>query len=162
MATTYAEKLLDPRWQRKRLEVLERDNWMCQYCFNSENTLHVHHLRYEDYYKNPWDYPMEYLITACEKCHKEEPIGLKVIEKNIVRQINLKMRFQCEYTNIADTFSKYSNDLLYKLFCVLADEDLSEEDVMERVLQLNNLSFENRIKRLTQINELETENIHGE
>jgi len=27
---TYKEKLLDPRWQKKRLEVLERDGWACR------------------------------------------------------------------------------------------------------------------------------------
>lgn len=162
MAKTYAEKLLDPRWQKKRLEVLERDSWMCQYCYDSENTLHVHHLRYEDYYKNPWDYPLVYLITACEKCHKEEPIAIKPIEKNIIRQINLKFKFQCEYSNIADTFSKYSNDLLFKLFCVLSDEDLTEDDVMEHVLQLNEFGFQKRIERLTKVNELENTIINGE
>ena len=28
----YSEKLKDPRWQKKRLEILERDNFRCQYC----------------------------------------------------------------------------------------------------------------------------------
>lgn len=162
MATkTYAEKLLDPKWQRKRLEVLNRDSWMCQYCFDSTNTLHVHHLRYESYYENPWDYPLEYLVTACNKCHKEEPPAIKEIEKDVVRQMNLKVRYQCEYKSIADTFSKYSNDLLFKLFCVLSDEDLSEIDVMEHVLQLNELSFQKRIERLSNVTESENTITHG-
>lgn len=28
----YSQKLLDPRWQRKRLEILQRDDFTCQVC----------------------------------------------------------------------------------------------------------------------------------
>lgn len=28
---TYAEKLKDPRWQKRRLEIFERDDWTCQF-----------------------------------------------------------------------------------------------------------------------------------
>jgi hypothetical protein len=67
----YSEKLKDPRWQKKRLEILERDKWSCQICYDDTATLHVHH-RY--YLKNtePWDYPSESLITLCESCHEIE------------------------------------------------------------------------------------------
>jgi len=27
---TYSEKLKDPRWQKKRLEILSRDNFTCE------------------------------------------------------------------------------------------------------------------------------------
>lgn len=64
----YVEKLKDPRWQKKRLEIFKRDNWRCCLCGDTENTLHVHHLRYK---KNadPWDYDNDDLITLCESCH---------------------------------------------------------------------------------------------
>ncbi len=26
---TYAEQLKDPRWQKRRLEILQRDEWRC-------------------------------------------------------------------------------------------------------------------------------------
>lgn len=63
---TYKEKLLDPRWQKKRLKILERDGFMCLYCFDTDTTLHVHHLKYK---KNPWDVEDEYLQTVCSDCH---------------------------------------------------------------------------------------------
>jgi len=66
---TYAEKLKDPRWQKKRLEVFERDDWTCQECGDKTNTLVVHHEKYSKQYKNPWDYPFKLLSTLCEKCH---------------------------------------------------------------------------------------------
>lgn len=68
---TYAEMLKDPRWQKKRLEILERDEWACQMCHSGDKTLHVHH-NYYDYSLLPWEYPEESLITLCEECHKDE------------------------------------------------------------------------------------------
>ncbi len=66
--TTYGEKLKDPRWQKKRLKVLERDNWTCQVCDNTEDTLNVHHLEYAKS-GNPWDSNMKDLQTLCDQCH---------------------------------------------------------------------------------------------
>jgi len=39
----YADKLKDPRWQKKRLKIMERANWECESCGDSEKTLHIHH-----------------------------------------------------------------------------------------------------------------------
>jgi hypothetical protein len=66
-STVYAEKLTDPRWQKKRLKVFERDEWACVYCKDTTLTLHVHHEKYEG--ENPWDTDDDYLKTVCEKCH---------------------------------------------------------------------------------------------
>lgn len=65
---TYKEKLKDPRWQKKRLEILERDNFTCCQCGDKEETLHVHH---KGYIKGnePWEYDNNYLETLCETCH---------------------------------------------------------------------------------------------
>lgn len=67
---SYAEKLKDPKWQRARLKILERDKFSCRACFSQEKTLHVHHM----YYKRnlePWEYPPESLVTLCEDCHED-------------------------------------------------------------------------------------------
>lgn len=69
--SNYSEKLRDPRWQKKRLEILERDNWRCQLCFDGESMLHVHHRRYIPS-RDPWDYPESCLVTLCESCHESE------------------------------------------------------------------------------------------
>jgi 5-methylcytosine-specific restriction endonuclease McrA len=68
---TYSEKLKDPRWQRKRLEIFERDNWSCVQCGDISTTLHIHH---KEYIKNrePWEYNDEYLETLCAVCHSQE------------------------------------------------------------------------------------------
>lgn len=63
---TYSEKLKDPRWQRKRLEVMQRANWRCELCGDPLSTLHVHHLGYERG-KEPWEH--EDLACLCEHHH---------------------------------------------------------------------------------------------
>lgn len=75
---TYAEKLKDPRWQKKRLQIFERDQWKCTCCADTETTLNVHHKKYIG--ENPWDTPEEFLITVCEKCHGIYE-SIKVFEK---------------------------------------------------------------------------------
>ena len=69
---TYAEKLKDPRWQKKRLQILERDKWTCRACGEKEKTLHVHHIFYLQG-ADPWDIPDGLLITFCCDCHKPGP-----------------------------------------------------------------------------------------
>src|SRR5688572_27139770 len=66
----YSELLKDPRWQKKRLEILNRDKWFCQACIDTESTLHVHHIKYTS--KFPWETPNHLLITLCESCHQRE------------------------------------------------------------------------------------------
>lgn len=66
---TYAEKLKDPRWQRKRLEIMERDGFKCRHCRSTEKTLNVHHRIYRKG-KMPWDYEDDVFVTLCEDCHK--------------------------------------------------------------------------------------------
>jgi hypothetical protein len=68
--SNYSELLKDPRWQRKRLEILNRDNWFCQACADNESTLHVHHIKYTS--RLPWETPDNLLVTLCESCHKKE------------------------------------------------------------------------------------------
>jgi hypothetical protein len=69
MKQTYAEKLKDPRWQKRRLEILTRDNWTCQDCGSKDKTLHVHHWMYV-HGLDPWSYADQLLITLCHDCHQ--------------------------------------------------------------------------------------------
>ena len=67
---TYKEQLLDPRWQKRRLEIFERDHWMCRSCCETSKTLHVHHMVYE---KNctAWNADDLCLVTVCSDCHEK-------------------------------------------------------------------------------------------
>lgn len=57
---------LDPLWQKKRLEILERDGFRCFACGDSKKTLHVHHVLYCN---KPWITPSLFMQTLCEECH---------------------------------------------------------------------------------------------
>ena len=65
----YTDTLKDPRWQRKRMEIFQRDNWTCRNCMDAGTQLHVHH---KDYLpgRMPWEYPDELMVTLCDHCHK--------------------------------------------------------------------------------------------
>jgi|APGre2960657404_1045060.scaffolds.fasta_scaffold94149_1 hypothetical protein len=64
----YAAKRLDPRWQKKRLEIMQRDEFKCTECGDEKSTLNVHH-RYYVKNRDVWDYPAFSLVTLCEGCH---------------------------------------------------------------------------------------------
>ncbi len=86
---SYSEKLRDPRWQKKRLEVFQRDNWTCQKCFSKEDTLNVHHRKYIPKH-DPWDYPLELLVTLCEECHEEENEYWNMASQNLLEHLQDK------------------------------------------------------------------------
>ncbi len=82
----YSEKFKDPRWQKKRLEILERDEFSCQICFDTESTLHVHHKYYEGN-KDPWNYPNHILVTLCSDCHESEHLNKKDNEAKLIKTL---------------------------------------------------------------------------
>jgi len=67
---TYKQQINHPKWQRRRLEVMERDGFQCQVCFDRNKKQNVHH-KYYIYNKLIWEYPDELLLTVCEDCHKK-------------------------------------------------------------------------------------------
>lgn len=77
----YSKKLKDPRWQKKRLQIFDRDKWCCQVCDDDTSTLNVHHLEYQKGLE-PWEYKDEELITVCEYHHAI--ISLSRIPKFII------------------------------------------------------------------------------
>lgn len=66
----FQKQIKHPNWQKKRLEILERDEYICQNCHSENETLNVHHF----FYKQKtllWDYDESCLMTLCNACHKE-------------------------------------------------------------------------------------------
>lgn len=68
---TYTELLRKPEWQKKRLEIFNRDNFTCQLCGCQDSELQVHHRVYRKGAK-PWEYDNSELITLCNRCHESE------------------------------------------------------------------------------------------
>lgn len=97
----YSEKLKNPKWQRKRLEILKRDDFKCVYCNDRETELQIHHLKYTE---QPWNAPNKDLITLCKHCHHavSKDNNLKDIHsviKNIYESdgvVSLTIKFKCD------------------------------------------------------------------
>lgn len=111
---TYREMLLDPRWQRKRLKILEAAGWACAICGETGRTLHVHH---EDYWPGcaPWEYPDEWLTALCVDCHTEETADRaddRAAQRSDGLEVNLHRR-------------------VFNLFCSLGTPEYAEELLRE-------------------------------
>lgn len=65
----YTHNLKNGDWQKKRLEIFNRDGFRCRNC-NSKDALCVHHILYE--HTLPWLTQDKYLISLCDQCHKKE------------------------------------------------------------------------------------------
>lgn len=67
--SNYWQKLQDPRWQKLRLEAMQKSDFCCEMCGNSESMLQVHH---KEYFKGhePWEYDIEQLAVLCKECHE--------------------------------------------------------------------------------------------
>jgi hypothetical protein len=114
---TYRQKLLDPRWQRKRLEILNRDNWACRFCESNSKTLHVHHEQYE-WGRDPWDYPNDLLTTLCVDCHEattQVEADLRESEKQftaIFRKCDFYLRLMAPHLVTAESLSEFLQALM--------------------------------------------------
>lgn len=115
----YSEKLKNPKWQKKRLEILERDKFMCQDCWNDESTLHVHHIAYTG--NNPWETPNELLITLCEGCHNWETEKLKAKTFEAINNLKGCGFMALSFEHLPKIFAKDRNWAKYEpAFDVLA------------------------------------------
>lgn len=88
----YKDLYRDPRWQKLRLEVMNRAGFQCEECSSEQNTLNVHHKFYTKGAK-PWEYEPENLQCLCENCHS--------IKHAILEEINaciedMKIKELCE------------------------------------------------------------------
>jgi hypothetical protein len=85
---TYSDILKNPKWQKMRLEILNRDGFMCLDCGDTENELQVHHKIYT-YGKKPWEYHPEEMITLCKNCHQD----VTQLKRHIKTMIDLEFLY---------------------------------------------------------------------
>lgn len=79
---TYYQKLKDPRWQKKRLEVMQRDKFKCVSCGSGDKELQCHHLVYAES-GNPWDVNNGNIITLCCGCHTKIEETIKAVRYSL-------------------------------------------------------------------------------
>ena len=109
---SYKQKLKDPRWQEKRLKILQRDKNQCRSC-GLKKDLHVHHIKY---FRNPWDVKDQSLITLCISCHNRE----ESLKKTCSFLVNLS-----KDTNIPCVIL---NDLLFESLSKLNFDNIDKFD----------------------------------
>jgi hypothetical protein len=128
----YIKKLRDPKWQKIRLKILERDEWHCQQCGNAKETLHVHH-RYYEKGKEPWDYPLEALITLCEFCHEGEKEQLSEYEPLLLQQLR-KHFFAADLREIAWGFHEFKIQHMSQVHASALAKFLGNEELQWKMI----------------------------
>lgn len=113
---TYIEKLRDPRWQKKRLEIMERDGWQCTMCGDNESNLQVHHKTYT-YGMEPWEYHNNNLTTLCSACHTSEGIYKDNVNDLIHDMLQMGSSYKVIYDTLSEAFisMNYANTTLERL-----------------------------------------------
>jgi 5-methylcytosine-specific restriction endonuclease McrA len=104
-STSYSEKLRHPKWQKKRLEILQRDNFTCQCCFDDDTELNVHHKKYI-FGNEIWDYDDSVFITLCIDCHKDITESKRNI-KNIIDDNFVTTDYIFELESILETIKSF-------------------------------------------------------
>jgi ribosomal protein S27AE len=99
----YADKLKDPRWQKKRLEIFNRDRFACVRCGDDKSMLSVHHFRYIPG-REPWEYCDDMLTTLCPECHAIETDTRKDFEHDLLAMLSDKGFFSDDLYVLARGF----------------------------------------------------------
>ena len=122
MSKSYSEKLKSPKWQKKRLEVLEKADWKCECCGDKEETLHVHHTFYEKG-REVWEYDKDDLSCLCSNCHeKTHQFYSRIKEKTKYGMCKNGFPDTIEASNFVESFFELSDFEEYVQITILLDE----------------------------------------
>jgi hypothetical protein len=123
---TYGEKLKDPRWQKKRLEILNRDEFTCQQCLDTTRTLMVHH-RYYTKGLEPWEYEDSCYKTLCDVCHSLEHDSRPICEANLLLALK---ETNVEYHELQLLSQIFYNASFYEVYDCIR-HFLSEKEIFD-------------------------------
>lgn len=107
---SYAELLKDPRWQKRRLQILEAHNWRCEDCGRGDKTLEVHHCHYiKAFRQEPWRYEGDLLMCLCSDCHEfrqEREEAMHVHLAQVMRSVPIKELEERAWDTIYDAIKR--------------------------------------------------------
>lgn len=89
----------DPRWQRKRLEVMEEDDFKCACCGSQDKSLNVHHITYP---KGRPIWEAIGLVTLCEDCHRIQHHVIDELKSAISRCDKESLKLLLEVSSLID------------------------------------------------------------
>ena len=125
---SYSQLLRDPRWQRKRLEILNRDDWRCQICAQIDKPLNVHHLFYIKG-RAPWQYLDSAFTTLCDECH----VHLEDIDAPVTELVD---RWEWLIDAAMGSTTEDGIEYLAHVFESLQDCKLDSADFLQRALNV--------------------------
>jgi hypothetical protein len=129
---SYSDLLKDPRWQKKRLKILERDNFECQNCGSEDNTLHVHHYKYT---KTPWEIDQNYLVTLCKDCHELVQNKYNELIDSIVFSLN-NLHDAGTGSDLVDTIDDIKDFVLLKDSCTTPFSSINKKKALRIMIRL--------------------------
>jgi hypothetical protein len=132
---TYKEKLRDPRWQRKRLEILNRDDFKCRLCGLGVDPLHVHH-KYYDSGKEPWDYDERALMTLCESCHDFETENSKTAIPNLSASLKRSGFMMCDVNRLSSSIERIDYEIILEVHMTAICYALSNKYIMDELVKM--------------------------
>lgn len=124
----YWQKLQDPRWQRKRLEILNRAEFCCESCGDTKSQLQVHHGYYEKG-KEPWEYEDDTLWCLCNKCHEKAHEARKAVNFALATYDPTKLD---SLASVLDTTDEY---FYYELDCLMREKPSMVERIVMNLFE---------------------------
>lgn len=105
---SYSDKLKSPKWQKKRLDILNLRGFKCEVCGDEENQIQVHH-RFYLKGREPWQYDNDVFQVLCEKCHEnshKKDVEIRNIEVEVLPQ---------KYADLCNHLSMFPENEIEKL-----------------------------------------------
>jgi hypothetical protein len=130
----YSRKLQNPKWQKKRLEIMQRDKFKCIICGCNDKELHVHH-RWYQFGKEIWDYPDTCFETLCFECHEYIEMNIKDSTSDIQLMLRRTWLNQDDY-NVICRLLIHLSDERYKNY-----NSLDIVDSIDSIIQNNSIEW---------------------
>jgi len=135
----YSKKLQNPNWQRKRLEILNRDNFQCIACGSKDKELHVHH-RWYIFGNDIWDYPDTCFETLCHECHTYIELHIKEATHDINLELRRSILDQSDYSCILNLLNSISYNSDYSKYSPIQIADaihyINENNLIGKTLEM--------------------------
>lgn len=134
----YLKDLQNGQWQKKRLEILQRDSFKCLNC-GSADSLVVHHLYYR-YGLKPWQYKSDSLVTLCGICHTKLHDELSEKAGKLAFELLTGIKINNDKSIISPVISTKNiteNDLIKAWTNVLNEINLSNDDAANILCSAN-------------------------
>lgn len=156
----YSDQIKSPKWQKKRLEILELRGFKCEICSDEENQLHVHH-RFYIKGRKAWEYDNDVFQVLCHKCHEKEHSKVtknefSEYENELIIALRKAKVFDSEVnwlTLLLENYDRYGNGLFNNIHSLISGENDSLMETMQEYFR----NYWENIGYVMEINELKNE-----